>query len=113
MHPHPRGPFGQSIPWEPGRDASLWHPRVPSELTWATGSGKNLWWMERGRVAKGLCPGVNRSHRKESVEKRGREREANISRIMWKTNKALHRTCTTHEGTGPPLEKGLEARAGK
>ena len=72
---------------------SLWRPRVPSELPWATGSGKNLWWMEGGRMAKGLCPGVGRSHEKESVEKRGRERkrerEANIPWGTWKTNKAL------------------------
>ena len=44
-------------------------------------------------MAKGLCPGVGRSRGKESVEKRGRERkrdkEANILRVMWKTNKAL------------------------
>jgi len=54
---------------------------------------ENLWWMEGGRMAKGLCPGVGRSCRKESVEKRGRERKrerrANIPRGMWKTNKAL------------------------
>ena len=35
------------------------------------------------------------------------EREANILRVMWKTNKALHRTCTTHEGTGCPLKEVL------
>ena len=44
-------------------------------------------------MAKGLCPGVGRSRGKESVEKRGRERkrdkEANILRVMWKTNTAL------------------------
>ena len=42
-------------------------------------------------MAKGLCPGVGWSHEKESVEKRGREREreANIPWGMWKTNKAL------------------------
>ena len=38
------------------------------EFTWATGSGENSWWMEGGRMAKGLCPGVVRSHGKESVE---------------------------------------------
>ena len=26
-------------------------------------------------MAKGLCPGVGQSHKKESVEKRGRERK--------------------------------------
>ena len=44
-------------------------------------------------MAKGLCPGVGQSLKKESVEKRGREkereREANIPWGMWKTNKAL------------------------
>ena len=40
-------------------------------------------------MAKGLCPGVGQSRGKESVEKRGREREANIPWGMWKTNKAL------------------------
>ena len=89
-----RGPFGLRVPPEHGKDdSSLWHPSVLSELTWATGSGENSWWMEGGRMAKGLCPGVGRSCRKESVEKRGRERKrerrANIPRGMWKTNKAL------------------------
>ena len=87
----PRRPFGQRVPQEPGKDNSLWHPRVPSELTWATGSGENSWWMEGGRMAKGLYPGVGWSQGKESVEKRGRERErkTSIPRVMWKTNKAL------------------------
>ena len=40
-------------------------------------------------MAKGLCLGVGQSHGKESVEKRGRERETNIPRVTWKTNKAL------------------------
>ena len=44
-------------------------------------------------MAKGLCPGVGQSLKKESVEKRGREkereREANIPWGMLKTNKAL------------------------
>ena len=44
-------------------------------------------------MAKGLCPGVGQFLKKESVEKRGREkereREANIPWGMWKTNKAL------------------------
>ena len=71
----PRGPFGWRIPRELRKEDSLWHPRVPSELTWATGSGENSWWMEGGRMAKGLCPGVGQSHKKESVEKRGRERK--------------------------------------
>ena len=91
----PRGPFGQRVPQVPGKDNSLWRPRVPSELTWATGSGENSWWMEGGQIAKGLYPGVGWSHEKESVEKRGRERkrererEANIPQGTWKTNKAL------------------------
>ena len=38
-------------------------------------------------MAKGLCPGVGRSHGKESVEKR--ERETNIPRGTWKTYTAL------------------------
>ena len=40
-------------------------------------------------MAKGLCPGVGSSRGKESVEKRGREREADIPQVTWKTNKAL------------------------
>ena len=40
-------------------------------------------------MAKGLCPGVGQSRGKESIEKRGREREANIPWGMWKTNKPL------------------------
>ena len=63
-----RRPFGWRVPWESGKDNSLW-------LTWATASGENSWWMEGGQMAKGLCPGVGPSCGKESVEKRGRERE--------------------------------------
>ena len=87
----PRGPFGQRVLWEPRKEDSLWRPGVPSEFTWATGSGENSWWMERGRMAKGLCPGIGRFFGKESVEKRGREREGetSIPRVTWKTNKAL------------------------
>ena len=40
-------------------------------------------------MAKGLCPGVGQCRGKESIEKRGREREANIPWGMWKTNKPL------------------------
>ena len=45
-------------------------------------------------MAKGLCPGVGQSLKKESVEKRGRERKRERERPiipwgMWKTNKAL------------------------
>ena len=44
-------------------------------------------------MAKGLCPGVSWSCGKESIEKKGRERkrerEDNIFRVTWKTNKAL------------------------
>ena len=42
-------------------------------------------------MAKDLCLGVGQSHGKESVEKRGREREreTNIPRVTWKTDKAL------------------------
>ena len=70
----PKGPFGQRVPREPRKDNSLWHPTVPSKLTWATGSGENSWWMKGGRMARGLCPAVGWSRRKESVEKRKRER---------------------------------------
>ena len=88
----PRGPLGPRVPWECRKDDSLRRPRVPSELPWATGSGENLWWMEGGRMAKGLCPGVGQSCKTESVEKRGREREreANIPWGTWKTNNALN-----------------------
>ena len=44
----PRGPFGCRVLQEPRKEDSLWHPRVPSELTWAFGSGENSWWMEVG-----------------------------------------------------------------
>ena len=78
-----RRPFGWRVPWESGKDNSLW-------LTWATASGENSWWMEGGQMAKGLCPGVGPSCGKENVEKRGREREARIPQVTWKTNKALY-----------------------
>ena len=66
-------------------------------------------------MAKGLCPGVGRSCRKESVEKRGREREGEtiFLGLHGKPIKPLHRTSTTQEGTGCPLEEVLKVRAGK
>ena len=64
-------------------------------------------------MARGLCPAVGWSRGKESVEKRMKEREANLLWVTWKTTKALHRTCTAHEGTGRPLKEVLKARAGK
>ena len=65
-------------------------------------------------MAKGLCPGVGRSHEKESVEKTGRERERPIFLgVRGKPIRPLHRTCTAHEGTGHPPEEILKAQAGK
>ena len=52
-------------------------------------------------MPKGLCPGVGRSLKKESVEKAGRERERPIFLgVHGKPIKPFHRTCTAHEGTG-------------
>jgi len=113
----PRGPFGQRVLQEPRKDDSLWHPRVPSELTWATGSGENSWWMEGGRMAKGLCPGVSQSRGKESAEKRGRERgaggETNILRVTWKTNKALTQDLYRSWRHRMSSRGGLESLGGK
>ena len=67
-------------------------------------------------MAKGLCPGIGRSLGKESAEKRGRERERErpvFLGLCGKPIKPSHRTCTTHEGTGHPLEEILKVRAGK
>ena len=67
-------------------------------------------------MAKGLCPGVGQSHGKESVEKRGRERERERGQYFSgyvENQKPLHRTCTAHEGTGRPLEEILKAWVGK
>ena len=65
-------------------------------------------------MAKGLCPGVGRSHGKESVEERGGERDRPIFvGLPGKPIKPLYRTCTVHEGTGRPLEEVLKARVGK
>ena len=61
-------------------------------------------------MAKGLSPGVGRSLRKESVEKRERER-AIFLRVHGKPIRPLHRACTAHEGTGHALEEVLTARA--
>ena len=111
-----RGPFGLRVPREHGKDdSSLWHPSVLSELTWATGSGENSWWMEGGRMAKGLCPGVGRSHGKESIEKRGREREreASIPWVMWKTNKALTQDLYCSRRHRVSCRGGLESPGGK
>ena len=63
-------------------------------------------------MAKGLCPGVGRSHGKESVEKRERERPTFLG-VCGKPIRPLHRTCTTHEGTGGALEEVFKARMGK
>ena len=67
-------------------------------------------------MAKGLCPGVGWSHEKESVEKRGRERERErpiFLGVCGKQIKPLFRAGTTHEGAGRPLEEVLKAWAGK
>ena len=121
----PRGPFGQRVPREPRKDDSLWCPRVPFRLTWATGSVENSRWMEGGQMAKGLCLGVGRSHGKENVEKRqcremrqgcGGGREHGQAVFLWlhrKPIKPLHRVCTAQEGTGRPLEEVLKAQAGR
>ena len=73
-----------------------------------------------GQIAKGLCPGVGRSHGKESVEKRGEgvggERARVQAVFLWlhgKPIKPLYRVCTAYEGTGSPLEEVLKARAGR
>ena len=96
----PRGPISWRVPWEPRKDDSLWCPRIPSKLTWATGSGENSWWMEGGRMAKGLCPGVGWSRGKENVEKeeeRDKDRERPIFLgVCGKPIKPLHRACTAH-----------------
>jgi len=67
-------------------------------------------------MAKGLCSGVGRSHEKESVEKRGRERKRErpiFPGVRGKPIKPLFRACTTHEGAGRPLEEVWKAWAGK
>ena len=43
-----KGINGWRIPRELRKEDSLWRPRIPSELTWAPGSGVNSWWMEGG-----------------------------------------------------------------
>ena len=113
----PRGPFDLEVPWESRKDDRLWHPRVPSELTWATGSGENSCWMERGRTAKGSCPAVGQSRKKETVEKRGRERqrqrEANIPWGMWKANRALTQGLYRSLRCRASSRGGLESPGGK
>ena len=85
------------------------------EFTWATGSGENSWWMEGGRMAKGLYPGVGWSQGKESVEKRGRERErkTSIPRVTWKTNKALTQDLYHSQRHGASSRGGLESPSRK
>ena len=60
-------------------------------------------------MAKGLCPGVVRSHGKESVEKKTRERETNILQVMWKTNKALTQDLYCSRRHGVSSQGGLES----
>ena len=65
-------------------------------------------------MAKGLCPGVGQSCKKESVEKRGRERERpRFLGVRGKPIKPLPRACTAHEGTGHLPKQVLKAQAGK
>ena len=68
-------------------------------------------------MAKGLCPGVGWSHEKESGVKRGRERkrerEANIPRGTWKTNKVLTQSLYRSRGRRASSRGGLESPVGK
>ena len=50
---------------------------------------------------------------KESVEKRGREREANIPRGTWKTNKALSQDLYRSQRRRASSRGGLESPGGK
>lgn len=104
----PRGPFGWTVPQEPGKDDSLWHPRVPSKLTWAIGSGENSWWMEGGQMAKGLCPGVGRSCGKESVGKRGREKPVFLG-LRGEPIKPFHWTLYHSRRHRAPSPGGVES----
>ena len=62
-------------------------------------------------MAKGLCPGVGQSHRKESVEKAGieREREASIPWGTWKINKALTQDLYRSQRHRASSRGGLES----
>ena len=69
-------------------------------------------------MAKGLCPGVGQSLKKESVEKRGRQKEREREMPIFlgvhgKPIMPLHRVCTAHEGTECPLEEVLKDQVGK
>ena len=69
-------------------------------------------------MAKGLCPGVGQSLKKESVEKRGRQKEREREMPIFlgvhgKPITPLHRVCTAHEGTECPLEEVLKDQVGK
>ena len=61
-------------------------------------------------MAKGLCPGVGQSLKKESVEKRGRQKEREREMPIFlglcgKPIKPLHKTCTAHKVQGVLLRK--------
>ena len=62
-------------------------------------------------MAKGLSPGVGRSLRKESVEKR--ERVSNIPQGTWKTNKALTQSLYHSRGHRASSGGGLDSPRGK
>ena len=64
-------------------------------------------------MAKGLCPRVGWSRGKESVEKRGRERETNIPCVTWKTNKALTQDLYRSRRHRMSSLGGLESPGGK
>ena len=57
---------------------------------------------------------VSRKRKCREKRKRERERERPIFLGLFrKLVKPLHRTCTTHEGTGHPLKEVLKAQAEK
>ena len=51
---------------------------------------------------------------RERERERARERESTVSLgLLGKSIKLIHRTCTSHEGTGHPLKEVLKAQARK
>ena len=55
-----------------------------------------------------------RERERERERERARERESTVSLgLLGKSIKLIHRTCTSHEGTGHPLKEVLKAQARK
>ena len=99
--PSPEGLLAGGFPGIPERRIVYGALEYRLSLPGLLGQGANSWWMEGGRMAKGLCPGVGQSLKKQCRENRKRERERpKFLRVCGKPIKPFYRACTAHEAQG-------------